>query len=302
MGPHGLVVGATGSGKSELLRTLVLGLAMTHPPDQLNLVLVDFKGGATFAGMADLPHVSAVITNLAGELALVDRMHDALAGEMVRRQEVLRSAGNLASVRDHERAAGAGRRPATAPIAADRGRRVLRAAGDEARAGRALRRDRPAGSFARAPPAARLPAARGGPAAWSRLAPLLSRRPPDLQRAGVPHRPRRTRRLRAARRARPRLPEAGPDDADPVPGRLRLRAALRGRTTTTRPPRAPGAALRGARGAGARSAPASRPDQEQHGPGLRPRARRRPDARAAARRRTRSGCRPWTGPIQSRAC
>ncbi len=104
MGPHGLVVGATGSGKSELLRTLVLGLAMTHPPDQLNVVLVDFKGGATFAGMADLPHVSAVITNLAGELALVDRMQDALAGEMVRRQEALRAAGNLASVRDYERA------------------------------------------------------------------------------------------------------------------------------------------------------------------------------------------------------
>lgn len=104
MGPHGLVVGATGSGKSEFLRTLVLGLAMTHPPDQLNLVLVDFKGGATFAGMSDLPHVAAVITNLAGELALVDRMQDALAGEMVRRQEALRSAGNLTSVVDHQRA------------------------------------------------------------------------------------------------------------------------------------------------------------------------------------------------------
>ncbi len=102
MGPHGLVVGATGSGKSEFLRTLVLGLAISHPPDQLNLVLVDFKGGATFVGMADLPHVSAVITNLSGELALVDRMQDALAGEMVRRQEVLRSAGNVASVRDYE--------------------------------------------------------------------------------------------------------------------------------------------------------------------------------------------------------
>ncbi|HEY6709194.1 MAG TPA: FtsK/SpoIIIE domain-containing protein [Actinomycetota bacterium] len=52
IGPHGLVVGATGSGKSELLRTVVAGLAATHPPDQLAFVLVDFKGGAAFAGLA----------------------------------------------------------------------------------------------------------------------------------------------------------------------------------------------------------------------------------------------------------
>ena len=104
MGPHGLCIGATGSGKSEFLRTLVLGLVMTHSPEQLNLVLVDFKGGATFAGMADMPHVSAVITNLADELTLVDRMQDALSGEMVRRQELLRDAGNYASIRDYEKA------------------------------------------------------------------------------------------------------------------------------------------------------------------------------------------------------
>ena len=108
MGPHGLVIGATGSGKSEFLRTLVLGLAMTHSPEQLNMVLVDFKGGATFAGMSDLPHVSAVITNLAQELTLVDRMQDALSGEMVRRQELLREAGNFASIRDYEKARVAG--------------------------------------------------------------------------------------------------------------------------------------------------------------------------------------------------
>lgn len=108
MGPHGLVIGATGSGKSEFLRTLVLGLTMTHSPEQLNLVLVDFKGGATFAGMAQMPHVSAVITNLAQELTLVDRMQDALSGEMVRRQELLREAGNFASIRDYEKARTAG--------------------------------------------------------------------------------------------------------------------------------------------------------------------------------------------------
>ena len=101
MGPHGLIIGATGSGKSELLRTLVLGLGMTHSPEQLNFVLVDFKGGATFLGLERLPHVSAVITNLADELPLVDRMRDALAGELVRRQELFRQAGNYASLRDY---------------------------------------------------------------------------------------------------------------------------------------------------------------------------------------------------------
>jgi S-DNA-T family DNA segregation ATPase FtsK/SpoIIIE len=104
MGPHGLCVGATGSGKSELLRTLVLGLVTTHSSAALNLVLVDFKGGATFAGLSAAPHVAAVITNLADDLGLVDRMQDALAGEMNRRQELLRAAGNLASVADYERA------------------------------------------------------------------------------------------------------------------------------------------------------------------------------------------------------
>src|SRR5205814_2333124 len=71
MGPHGLLIGATGSGKSELLRTLVLALAITHSSEFLNFVLTDFKGGATFLGLDTLPHTSALITNLADEEALV---------------------------------------------------------------------------------------------------------------------------------------------------------------------------------------------------------------------------------------
>ncbi|MCM3926253.1 type VII secretion protein EccCa, partial [Frankia sp. AiPs1] len=104
MGPHGLLIGATGSGKSELLRTLVLGLAATHDPAVLNFVLIDFKGGATFTRLDALPHTSAVITNLADELPMVDRMAQAMTGELNRRQELLRAAGNFASQRDYERA------------------------------------------------------------------------------------------------------------------------------------------------------------------------------------------------------
>ncbi|MFB9924362.1 type VII secretion protein EccCa [Amycolatopsis halotolerans] len=108
MGPHGLLIGATGSGKSELLRTLVLALAITHPPGSLNFALIDFKGGATFTRLDKLPHTSAVITNLAEELHLVDRMTDAINGELIRRQELLRAAGNFSSLRDYEKARQAG--------------------------------------------------------------------------------------------------------------------------------------------------------------------------------------------------
>ncbi|HEY1841419.1 MAG TPA: type VII secretion protein EccCa [Mycobacterium sp.] len=103
MGPHGLCIGATGSGKSEFLRTIAVGMIACHSPDELNLVLVDFKGGATFAGLEPAPHVAAVITNLSDKAALVTRMRDALTGEMTRRQELLREAGNLDGIAAYRR-------------------------------------------------------------------------------------------------------------------------------------------------------------------------------------------------------
>ncbi|HEY0410448.1 MAG TPA: type VII secretion protein EccCa, partial [Candidatus Dormibacteraeota bacterium] len=101
-GPHGLLIGATGSGKSELLRTLLVALAATHPPELLAMVLADFKGGAAFAGLSGLPHVAGIITNLSAEMGLVERMRAALIGEQQRRQEMLAAAGNLANIREYQ--------------------------------------------------------------------------------------------------------------------------------------------------------------------------------------------------------
>ncbi|MFI6758017.1 type VII secretion protein EccCb [Micromonospora sp. NPDC050417] len=116
MGPHGLLVGAVGSGKSELLRTIVTALAMRHSSTELNFLLVDFKGGATFATLDQLAHTSALVTNLSDELPLVERLGDALQSELRRRQELLREAGNLSSRWDYERARAAN--PALAPLPA----------------------------------------------------------------------------------------------------------------------------------------------------------------------------------------
>ena len=116
MGPHGLCIGATGSGKSEFLRTVALGMMARHSPEELNLALIDFKGGATFAGLEPAPHVAAVITNLSDKAALVARMRDALTGEMNRRQEALRLAGNLDGIAAYDRARRAGAQLARLPV------------------------------------------------------------------------------------------------------------------------------------------------------------------------------------------
>ena len=84
-GPHGVVQGQTGSGKSFLLTGMVLTLCAMFPPDKLNLILMDFKGGATFQGFEKLPHVIASMTNLESEADMVDRAGDVIRGEIAKR-------------------------------------------------------------------------------------------------------------------------------------------------------------------------------------------------------------------------
>ncbi|MDJ0338461.1 type VII secretion protein EccCa [Cryobacterium sp. PH31-O1] len=98
MGPHGLCIGATGSGKSELLRTLILALALSHGPKDVSMVLVDYKGGAAFAPFAGLPHVAGIIDNLADDPQLTQRARVSIAGEVVRRQQLLKDADNSPSI------------------------------------------------------------------------------------------------------------------------------------------------------------------------------------------------------------
>lgn len=90
-GPHALVGGTTGSGKSELLRTLVAGLAAGNRPDRLAFVLVDYKGGAAFGECADLPHTTGVVTDL--DAHLTARAVTSLTAELKRRETLLASVG-----------------------------------------------------------------------------------------------------------------------------------------------------------------------------------------------------------------
>lgn len=90
-GPHALVAGTTGAGKSELLTTWVLGLAVAHAPREVQVLLVDYKGGATFGALADLPHVVDVLTDL--DTGTTARALASLRAELARRERVLAEAG-----------------------------------------------------------------------------------------------------------------------------------------------------------------------------------------------------------------
>ncbi|SOD93646.1 FtsK/SpoIIIE domain-containing protein [Blastococcus haudaquaticus] len=90
-GPHALVAGTTGSGKSELLQTLIAGLALNHPPDRCSFLLVDYKGGAAFAEAASLPHTVGLVTDLDGQTTA--RALRSLGAELTRREAVLAAHG-----------------------------------------------------------------------------------------------------------------------------------------------------------------------------------------------------------------
>src|SRR5947209_3557425 len=89
----------TGAGKSEVLRSLVAGLAAALPPEQLTFLLVDFKGGSAFDACARLPHCVGVVTDLDEHLA--ERVMRSLEAELRRRERALRtvSADDLAAFR-----------------------------------------------------------------------------------------------------------------------------------------------------------------------------------------------------------
>ena len=86
-GPHGLLAGTTGSGKSEFLQSLVVSLAARVPPDLLNFLLIDYKGGSAFREVAALPHVVGIVTDLDERLAA--RALTSLRAEMKRREHLL---------------------------------------------------------------------------------------------------------------------------------------------------------------------------------------------------------------------
>ena len=93
MGPHGLMIGMTGSGKSQTLMSILLSLLTTHSADRLIVIYADFKGEAGADSFRNFPQVVAVISNMAEKKSLADRFADTLRGEVARREVLLREAG-----------------------------------------------------------------------------------------------------------------------------------------------------------------------------------------------------------------
>ena len=90
-GPHALIAGTTGSGKSELLQTMIASLAVANRPDAMTFVLVDYKGGSAFKDCVRLPHTVGLVTDL--DTHLVRRALTSLGAELRRRERQLAAAG-----------------------------------------------------------------------------------------------------------------------------------------------------------------------------------------------------------------
>ncbi|WP_285781579.1 FtsK/SpoIIIE domain-containing protein [Microbispora sp. NBRC 16548] len=103
-GPHALVAGTTGAGKSELLQTLICSLAVANRPDEMTFVLIDYKGGAAFKECVRLPHTVGMVSDLDGHLT--QRALSSLAAEIRRRERLLLDAG-AKDLEDYQRARGA---------------------------------------------------------------------------------------------------------------------------------------------------------------------------------------------------
>lgn len=114
MGPHGLMIGMTGSGKSQTLMSILLALLTTHSAERLIVIYADFKGEAGADIFRDFPQVVAVISNMAEKRSLADRFADTLRGEVARREQLLMESGRrvqgsaFSSVQEYEAAIAAG--------------------------------------------------------------------------------------------------------------------------------------------------------------------------------------------------
>ena len=114
MGPHGLMIGMTGSGKSQTLMSMLLSLLTTHSADRLIVIYADFKGEAGADIFRHFPQVVAVISNMAEKRSLADRFADTLRGEVARREQLLKESGRQVqgsafnSVTEYEAAIAAG--------------------------------------------------------------------------------------------------------------------------------------------------------------------------------------------------
>ena len=102
-GPHALIAGTTGSGKSELLQTIIASLAIANRPDEMTFVLVDYKGGSAFADCARLPHTVGMVTDL--DPHQVERALASLSAELTRREHILAAAG-AKDIEDYQLLAG----------------------------------------------------------------------------------------------------------------------------------------------------------------------------------------------------